>query len=181
MLSEDLKQLIRNQYGKYGSYWKVASLTGVSDKTVRNIVLGLYVDAERKPGPKPGITRKETRLMARTSARLSASGERVTAPKLQQECSLQHVSTRTVQRMLRAMSQTFKKAKKTILLSQAHKKARLDHVRAWIQESQNWSRVVWTDEKRFNSDGPDSWSSWMPNEKPLLRNKRQRGELAIQV
>lgn len=181
MLTEDLKQLIRNQYREYRFYRKVASLTGVSDKTVRNVVLGLYVDAKKRPGPKPEITRRETRSIARTSARSSAAGERDTAPKLLQECGLQRVSTRTVQRKLCSMGQTYKKAKKTIILSQVHKQARLDRARVWIQESMDWTKVIWTDEKRFNSDGLYSWSSWMPNGKPLQRNKRQQGGPSIQV
>lgn len=51
--SEDVKQLIRNLHQEYGSYRKVASLAGVSDKTVRKVVLDLYFEGKKKPGPKP--------------------------------------------------------------------------------------------------------------------------------
>lgn len=181
MLSEDLKNLIRNLYQEYGSYRKVATLAKVNDKTVRRIVLDLYVQDKQKPGPKPEISQRETSKIKRASTKITTSGQRLTAPRIQQECNLQRVSTRTVQRKLKSMGMVYKNVKKSIILTPAHKETRLQKARQWIEEGMDWNKVVWTDEKRFNADGPDSWRSWMPKDKPLTRNKRQQGGPSIQV
>ena len=181
MLSEDIKNLIRNQYQEYGSYQKVARLCGVSDMTVRSVILDLYKADKKRPGPKPAINRRETRAISRAANQLLASGSRVTAPKIQRECALSRVGTGTVQRKLESMDMTYQAAKKTIVLSAQHKQARFDLARRWIGQLMDWSRIVWNDEKRINSDGPDSWRSWMPRGRPISRNKRQQGAPALQV
>lgn len=181
MLSEDAKNLIRNLFREYGSYREVARLAKVSDKTVRSIVLDLYVKDKRRPGPKPEIKPRETRAMARSVGKILAEGSRVTARKVQAECALERVSTRTVQRKLKSMDMTYQPAKMRIVLTAQHKKSRLEKARAWLGESMDWRRVVWSDEKRFNSDGPDSWQSWQPQSRPVTRNRRQQGGPSLQV
>jgi len=79
------------------------------------------------------------------------------------------------------MGQTFRAAKNTIVLSSDHKKSRLNKTRSWIENSMDWIRVVSTDGKRINSDGPDSWQSWVPQNRPITRNKRQQSGPSMQV
>ena len=40
---------------------------------------------------------------------------------------------------------------------------------------------MFTDEKKFNFDGPDSWSSWADEERKIYRNRRQMGEGSIMI
>lgn len=58
---------------------------------------------------------------------------------------------------------------------------RLEFARNWIKCNMDRKNIIWTDEKRFNLDGPDSWSSWMPRSQPICRNRRQQGGDSIQV
>lgn len=51
----------------------------------------------------------------------------------------------------------------------------------WIESNHRWSHVIFTDEKRFNLDGPDSWCSWMREESSITRQKRQQGGQSVQV
>lgn len=57
----------------------------------------------------------------------------------------------------------------------------MTQARAWLQGDQDFRTVVWTDEKRFCADGPDSWCSWWPADKKLVRNRRQQGGFSVQV
>lgn len=70
MLSPDLKRLIVNQYAEYGSYRAVARINGISDHTVKRVVLDLHKKDKRKPGPKPKISDRQERSMRRAVARL---------------------------------------------------------------------------------------------------------------
>jgi hypothetical protein len=42
-------------------------------------------------------------------------------------------------------------------LTVLHKKSRLDYAHRNICTEPNWDAIIWTDEKRFNLDGPDGY------------------------
>lgn len=110
-----------------------------------------------------------------------ASGEKVTARKVEKECDLNHSSLRTIRRSLRGLKYKYKTAVKKIILTKKHKAKRVEVAKAWIAKSHPWIKVIFTDEKRFNLDGPDSWRSWEREDRPLERNKRQQGGGNVQV
>ena len=181
MLSQDLKNLILNQYSEYKCYRKVAANCQVSPNTVRNLVLGLHKEEKKKPGPKPIIGRRQKRNIKRKVESLVSSGQQVTARKVMDECSITTASVRTVRRTLRSMSFVYKEAQMKVVLSPAHRKTRLECAREWIRVGHPWNRTAFTDEKRFNLDGPDSWCSWMHEDRPISRNRRQQGGGNVQV
>ena len=45
----------------------------------------------------------------------------------------------------------------------------------WIIENHNWNLTIFSDEKRFNLDGPDNWKSYMM---PGQFEKRDNAEVA---
>ena len=46
-------------------------------------------------------------------------------------------------------------------LTKTHKDQRLDFAREYVSFSiEDWSQIVWSDEKKFNLDGPDSLHTW---------------------
>lgn len=181
MLSKDLRERIIESYEELGSYRDVARKFKVSHPTVRKYVLGLHKAEPDRRGPKPKISRRQESRMNRAINGMESREERVTARKVQQECELQHVSTRTVRRKLRSMDFSFGKAQKRIVLTEQHKKDRLAFARSCLTAGTDWTKVIFTDEKRFNADGPDSWSSWMRNGHRKVRNRRQQGGVSLQV
>lgn len=181
MISEERKALIRNLYQEYGTYKKVAHFAGVSDKTVRKVILDLHIKDKKKPGPPPAIGQREERRISRATKQIIRRKERVTARKIQHQCGLESLHLRTVQKKLVAMGYKYESADRRITLTEKHKQRRLELARDWLAHPSKLEGVCWTDEKRFNSDGPDNWKSWMlPNEK-LKRNRRQQGGPSLQV
>lgn len=181
MISEGHRQVIKNQYKEYKSYRKVAQLNGVSDKTVRTIVLDLYIKDKKQTGPKPKIDKRaETKIKKLINQRYSEK-KKTNARLVQHECGLNNVSLKTVQRKLNGLNMDFKQTRNQIVLTKAHCKARLQFAEFTLSNIIDWSRVVWTDEKRFSGDGPDNQSSWTPQGKQLVHNRRQQGGSSIQV
>lgn len=181
MLSNDLKERIIRSYEALGSYRAVAAQFQVSHATVRKYVLKLHESDPKKRGPKPKTNRRDESRISRAVSAMEGREERVTARKVQIQCDLHHVSTRTVRRKLCSMDLTYGKAKKRIVLKPEHKEKRLEFARIGLTGRVEWTKTIFTDEKRFNSDGPDSWSSWMRNGTQIVRNRRQQGGPSIQV
>lgn len=158
-LSKDLRETIKRQYLEFNIYRKVAELNNWSPSLIRNIVLNLYKKERKKPGPKKKITPNQDEQIQRKVLSLISNSQQVTAPKLKRECNLNHVSVRTIRRQVKACGNVYGKAIRKIVLSDEQKAKRLGLAKEWLASRLDWYRVVFTDEKRFNCDGPDLWCS----------------------
>lgn len=103
MIPDNIRAIIRRLYQEFGSYRKVAHFAGVNDKTVRSIILDLRVKNKKKPGPKPKIGPQQEQRIAKVVKQITRRKEQVTARKVQQQCSLDSLAIRTVQRKISAM------------------------------------------------------------------------------
>lgn len=181
MLSTDLKDRIIKAYNTLKSYRAVANQFSVSHVTVRKYVLELHEKEPKQRGPKPKTNRRDESRIRRAVASIEERQERVTASKVQEKCDLQQLSTRTIRRKLSSMGLSYGKAKKRIVLTTKQKDDRLEFARKGLTGCTNWTKTIFTDEKRFNADGPDSWCSWMRKDSRIVRNRRQQGGPSIQV
>jgi len=181
MLSQDLRDLIIAHYNDTNNFREVARLTKVAPNTVRNVILGLRKTDKKRPGPKPKLDRVQKLAIKRKFESLAADGKQITSRKVMSACSINNISDRTMRRVLKSMRYEYRRAIQTIVLKPEQKRARLMAARKWILDNHPWNRTVFTDEKRFNLDGPDSWFSWMREDRPVVRNRRQQGGGNIQV
>jgi transposase len=69
------------------------------------------------------------------------------------------------------------------VLTEEHKSRRLEWARKYIHLGPKWKNVIFSDEKKFNLDGPDGWHGYWHNlrkEKELF-SKRQNGGGSVMV
>lgn len=91
---------------------------------------------------------------------------------------------RTVQRLLKASTNLkFKKIKAKPALLARHKTARLEFAKAHMSWTKEWRKVIFSDEKKFNLDGPDGyhfyWHDLRKEEKILSRRQMGGGSLMV--
>ena len=140
-------------------------------KSTVEYMLKTNSERKKKRGRKRSIGKRTERRMKRTVTRLLTSGEKVTARKVKEKCELD-VNVRTVQRTLHRIGLKYAKAKKKITLTKKHKGARLECAKRWLTKHVDFKKVIFTDEKRFQFDGPDGWCTWSRRGEPVVLNKR---------
>lgn len=112
-----------------------------------------------------------------------ASNELMSAPKIKQELALPQAA-RTIQRVLKKCpTLLYKKYKRRPHLTAAHKSARFSFASNSINDRVDWSKIVWSDEKKFNLDGPDGiryyWHDLRKEPKYLSKRAFGGGSLMI--
>mgnify|MGYP000860321285 CR=1 FL=1 len=181
MYNKDKVDIIKDLFSRCKSCSEVASTLNVPRMTVYRIVRRDDGKIKAKRGPLSAITNRQSTAMKRMVRNYNQTGARVDAKRIKEELKFGHVTTRTIQRHLKRMKFEYKTAISTIMLSSAHKKARVEAVKSWARDNICWERVVFTDEKRFSLDGPDSWSTYTDEGRDIYRNKRQNNGGGIMV
>lgn len=93
-------------------------------------------------------------------------------------------SPRTIRSIL-SSSPTFiyKKFKSKPYLTEAHKEARLAFAKRSIENRVDWTKIIWSDEKKFNLDSPDGfryyWHDLRDEPKYLSRRNYGGGTLMV--
>lgn len=61
------------------------------------------------------------------------------------------------------------------------RKHRVELATHWLATDHPWGCTISSDEKKFNFDGPDNWSTYMDKGRNLTRTKRQCGGGSVMV
>ena len=180
MYSKDIIDKVRQLYAKNLNYQYVARILDLPKSSVWEMVNTNYDRCKKKRGRPFKIDSRESTRIKREVRRLNENCERVTAKKLVENLNL-NVSTRSVQRKLKKQRFSYQKISKKIILTKVQKQKRLELSEKWIATPHDWSTTVFSDEKKFNLDGPDSWCSWMSEDNSLSRNRRQMGGGSVMI
>lgn len=181
MFGEDLKQKIREAYEAKKNYRQVGRDFNISHQSVKYVVENDYGRVKDKRGPQFKASRPEMTAIKREVRSMNDEGQKVTARKVMNNLEIDNYTDRTMRRNLQRVGFQHKKATQSIDLSAKDRKKRVEFAEKMVKENHSFESTAFSDEKKFNLDGPDNWSSWTDPNRKLLRQKRQMGGGGVMV
>ncbi|XGW27423.1 hypothetical protein V3C99_007766 [Haemonchus contortus] len=149
----------------------------ISKSTVASVVKKQSTNVpKKKPGRKPTPSERDKRRLINM-----ASNSTRTARGFAADCGFS-VSKWTVARVLKSSDHiASQKMKSAPRLTQSHREKRLLFARN--EMNKDWKKVIFSDEKKFNGDGPDlNHSYWRDLRKePLLMSRGNFGGFSLMV
>jgi transposase len=144
---------------------EIARRINRSRSLVRNCISrGISNPTPTRPGRKPKITPR----LARRIIRL-LNKKAYTASEIRRELNL-NIHPRTLSRFFRVHGFKYLKFKTQPKLTSTAKIRRIDFAENYLEWREEWSKVLFVDEKKFNLDGPDGLSYYWQNCQGRQRN-----------
>jgi len=168
-------------YQTHRNFRQVGRIFGLSHQTVQYIVHNDSNRVKAKRGPKFRLSRDQELAIRREVRRRNSEGIQVKANSIREACSIKNLTTDSVRLNMKRLGFVYTHAKQAILLTRNHKQRRVALAKQWLKDSQPWNITVFSDEKKFNLDGPDNWSTYTDEGRKLYRNKRQMGGGSVMV
>jgi hypothetical protein len=141
-----------------------------------------------KKGPAYGVkppTKGRTKVSLRLKGQIrhEATRNRLSCSQIKKTLDVP-VTTRHIARILNESPNIkWKKLKGKPKLTNIHKQNRLKFARKYMSWKTEWRKVVFSDEKKFNLDGPDCYSCYWHDlsQKDVVRSKRNFGGGSLMV
>lgn len=172
MLSEEKKSEIRAEYAFLKSYAKVAKKCKVGTSSVERVVRNENRKLGKPLGRSLKINKRQIRQIKRHVTSEIHFNHRVTARSINISLDL-NISIRSIQRVLKKNNMLYRIVKKKLPLTKIHRQNRINFARRHILAQTDFSKWIFSDEKRFSLDGPDNMGSYCTENAELNRIKRQ--------
>jgi transposase len=129
----------------------ICEALGRSDGVIRSFLKSPETyNTKRRPGRPPKLSKTDKRHVIRLEKKGKSSSSQIC-----HQLKL-NVSPRTVRKVLAKSGEVvYRKRKPMPVLTEAHKVTRLDWAREHVEFGGKWRDVIFSDEKKFNLDGPD--------------------------
>jgi len=176
MYSKDIISLVKRKRLDGLSLNAIAKDLKLSKSTVQYMIGNEYDRLKKTSGPKKKINEKVTAKICQMARKIRDGNQVVTARKVKAELSYD-ISIRSIQRTLSGNNFKYQSVERYMPLSKKHMQDRVNKASNWLSNCHPWERTIFTDEKRFNKDGPDNEMSWFDkrsgNKKICNHIKRQ--------
>lgn len=178
-LTDEEKISIRIYKEKGDSNRDIARKIKRSEKVIRNYLkLGVKYGHRKKTKGNTKLSRRQVGQI-----KIEATKKRLNSAQIVEKLNLP-VTKQHVARVLRGYGDVkWKKMKSKPRLTPVHKHKRLDFARNHLQWTDEWKKVIFSDEKKFNLDGPDCYSCYWHDLKAteVTRAKRNFGGGSVMV
>jgi transposase len=178
-LNDSEIKVINNLHAKSTKISKIAELLNRSRKVISNYLKDPDKYRKKHGGGRPrAISARDRRALLRV-----ASNSAMTARQIATEAGVTtHI--RNVQRVLKAAPNLqLRKLRCKPVLTEKHKAARFEFAKEHVYENKFWRKVIFSDEKKFNLDGPDGFRYYFhdlrKDEKILSRRQAGGGTVMV--
>lgn len=171
MKPEILRNLAQKHRKDGKTYKEIGNILNITDQCARNLCRYSIKKDVRKRGPKFKLQGLDRFRIRREVTIIKTAKEKVTTTKIITNCRL-NISKTTTWRELNRCGFRCKKAKIVAKLLPRHKESRINHISDWITNHINWTKTIFTDEKRFSLDGPDCFVTYCTEEEEETREIR---------
>lgn len=127
------------------------------------------------------LSKRTRRLIRRHVEAEVRAGRRVTSLSIKEKLHLEFVSRETIQRTVKQDEILYRIAKKKLPLTAVQRQKRVNFARRHLLSGTDFSRWIFSDEKRFSLDGPDNFGSYGTDNVELSRIKRHMGGGGVMV
>lgn len=181
MLKPDEKTAIIDCYIDCGNVKMVAAKLRRSLTTVAKVLHGISQKRCKKPPVKKMICEKMGRRIKKFASGKIIKGQMVTSSIIKKEFSLT-CSLKTIQRFMKSGGYTYEVMKQIMKLSPTHKTNRVAFASSYLSKDEDFEKWIFSDEKKFNGDGPDNLGSYLIKNYPTAaREKRQCGGVSVMI
>lgn len=180
MYSKEVFNQVMKLKNERQSLNQISKIVNIARSTVQEMIKPSHQKKYDAPGRPKIRTKSFAAKVKRCVDKIKEINEKVSAKKVKSMCKL-HCSTRTIQKTLNDVNLKYATLKQKIILSEKQKEIRIKFIKEWMKVPIDFKSVIFTDEKKFNFDGPDNYKTWIyPNEN-VKRSKRPLGGGGLMV